>query len=98
MDKIYTNAELLGGITLGTLYSLKHSTDKTINYTSGRSDENDKFIGWVVENTDRWTPLISTKPIFDTAEEAVEYMKKVVIAARTIDLNSAETVGNLGRG
>lgn len=92
-----THAALLAGMRLGTLFSLRHSTDDELIYTTAQHKENEKFSGWVCWNSGRWEPIISTQYVFKTEDEAINHMKNVVKAAREVEINPAEAIGNLGR-
>ena len=37
-----------------------------------------KWIGFIVKKSDRWEPIISTEPYYDSSEEAVKAMEGIV--------------------
>jgi len=46
-----------------------------------------KFCGWIMENVERWAPLLNTEPIYETAEVAQKAMRDTVAIIRAADLS-----------
>ncbi len=44
----------------------------------GPDPENGKWVGWIMKDEPRWSPLLNTDPIYDSKEEAVAAMEKLV--------------------
>jgi hypothetical protein len=47
--------------------------------TAGGPTKDGKFVGWItLGQLDRFRPLLNTEPIYNTKEEAVVAMKKII--------------------
>ena len=44
----------------------------------GPAKGNGKYVGWIMQDVDRWAPLLNTNPIYDSAEEAKQFMQNLV--------------------
>lgn len=66
------------GMSRLTAYAIASNPD--IECSSGGPAENGKYLGWITLGEDaRYRPLINTEPIYDTPEEAVAAMEKLVV-------------------
>jgi len=45
-----------------------------------------KYTGWIMLNEDRWSPVLNTEPVYDTAKEAKNVMLKLIEYVKNIDL------------
>lgn len=53
----------------------------------GGPDKNGKYAGWIsLDVQDRWKPLISTGPLFDSPEKATAHMEALVEKIRSADI------------
>lgn len=85
--------EILGGMTIMTVINLKHSEDAFLGYTYGgpanhlavEDPGRGKFRGFITESG-YGRAVVSTGPVFDTAEDAVAHMRRVVKACRAFDM------------
>ena len=53
----------------------------------GPDKETGKFCGWIMEDKERWAPLLNTEPIYETAEVAQKAMRDAVATIRAADLS-----------
>lgn len=51
----------------------------------GPSEENGKYVGWIVLDIGRWHPLLNTKAVFDTGEQAKAAMEELCRIVRKSD-------------
>jgi len=74
---------ILIGISAGTVLLIKHSSDDGLDITyAGPNHENGKYSGFIT-TPPHGKPLISTTPCFESAEDAMAHMRKIVEACRT---------------
>ena len=68
------------GIDRITAYTIATRDDIVISHGGpGKGEYEGKYVGWItLGEPDRFRPLLSTQPVFDSAEEADEAMNKVV--------------------
>lgn len=59
-----------------------------IRIAASKRDKNGKYAGWIMQNEDKWAPLISTAPIYDSKKQAQMAMKDLVEAINRLDLVS----------
>lgn len=52
----------------------------------GPDPENGKFLGWIMMDEERWSPLLNTEPIYETAEAARKAMYDTVVTIKATDL------------
>lgn len=72
--------DLLGGLTLGTVLSLKYSEDDHFHITHSGPEDFGYYAGYITTLEGR--PIVSTKHIFESADAAENHMRFVVKAAR----------------
>ena len=53
----------------------------------GPSKEEKKYAGWIMLDVDRWHPILSTPPIYDSKEDAIKEMQMIVDAIKKADLS-----------
>ena len=58
----------------------------------GPTKDEGKYVGWVMLDVQRWHPLFSTQPIYDTKEEAVKAMEEIVEEIRKMDVLKAPPI------
>ena len=61
----------------------------------GPCKEKGKYTGWIMNDVDRWDPILNTESIYDTKEEAVAAMETLVKEVRELDLGAEEAIKNL---
>lgn len=37
-----------------------------------------KYAGWILIDEDRWSPILNTEPVFNTKEQVIEEMEKLI--------------------
>lgn len=52
----------------------------------GPAKDNGKFVGWILKEDDRFSPLLNTEAIYDTPEEARAEMERLIKEIRETDL------------
>ena len=69
------------GISRLTAYTIANRTDIVID--AGGPDENGKWAGWItLGEADRFRPLLSTQPVYDSKEAAIAEMRETVKAIK----------------
>jgi len=70
-------------VTRLTLYEIAGNPDDVVVDHGGPDKKHGKFAGWITRGPGHnYKPLISTAPIFETAEEADEAMQQIVDFAK----------------
>jgi len=83
--------ELLAGVSIGTIFNLKSTPDEGLLVLPNGPDANGKYSGWLMTADEKFRPILSSKPVFDTPDEATAMMRAVIKAAREIDLMGEPT-------
>lgn len=66
-----------------SLTALIIQNNDSVRATQAGPDQNGKFAGWItLGEEDRFRPLISTEPIYDSAKEALDAMTNLIEATR----------------
>lgn len=77
------------GVSLLNALTIQGQGDNIVCEVYGQSEENRKWAGAISLYKDGrfHITLISSRPVFDTAEKAVKFMESVVAEVRALDLN-----------
>ncbi len=81
---------LLAGVTIGTIGILKQTPDEGLLILGNGPGEDGLWQAVLIVAGDKFEPLLSTLYLFATAKDAEEVMRRVVKAAREIDLIGRE--------
>jgi hypothetical protein len=53
--------------------------------TQGEPHEIGKWVGWIMIDEERWSPLLNTPPIYDSEQQATQEMEALVAKIRETD-------------
>ena len=56
--------------------------NRDVRCEAGGPDKDGKWAGWIMIDEDRWSPVLSTEPIFESEEAAVKHMEDLVSKVR----------------
>lgn len=69
------------GISGHTALVIANRDDLIVTH-GGPSKDTNKYMGWILLPEDRWAPLLNSEPIFDTPEDAEQYMRDLITKVR----------------
>ena len=75
----------MNGLSLRTCLIIQNNP--LVECAHGGPDPNGKYVGWVLLNDGRWSPLVSTEPCFDSPGEAQAFVEELVSNVRKLDLS-----------
>ncbi len=79
----------MAGISRLAALIIQTNDEKDITADAAGQHDNGKYAGWITfwkYGRPHISPLISTEPIYDTAEQAEEAMQEIVAKIRAIDV------------
>jgi len=74
-----------------TVYSaLKIRANRVKCQAGGPCKDKGKFTGWIMNDVDRWDPIVNTESIYDSEEDAIAAMEALVEEVRALDFSAEE--------